>query len=85
MSIVMKDKIIKRIKNKTFLISYYAKKYEKTIFRLATFKDKCVIEDDFITYLDLDRGEKYRRANGDWAIFDVDTKKLIATAKRGLI
>ena len=77
----MKEKIINLIKDRNFLIAYFAKKHEKTIFRLGTFKDKCVLEEDHIIYLDLDQGGKYRRANGDWAIYDLETKQLIATPK----
>ena len=77
----MKEKLINLIKNRNFLISYYAKKYERTIFRLGTFKDKCVLEEYHLIYLDLDQDGQYRRANGDWAIYDLETKKLIATNK----
>jgi hypothetical protein len=44
-------------------------------------RDKCVLEEDHLIYLDLDQDGQYRRANGDWAIYDLETKKLIATNK----
>ena len=58
--------------NKTFNITYYAKKHAKHITRTATWDDKCKFWTSsqgakLMTYFDMD-ADNYRTAKGSWKV-----------------